>query len=323
MRILGIGGDGHDVSFAVLEDGIPEVLVEKERLTRIKMDRGNAEHSAFENCRELPDIDCVVKAKGESADWHLIEVRLKYEVWHHTAHAAHAFFSSPFERAIIFTMDGGGKEGFGICGGMDRTAFTVWQGMDNKISMLHKFPFRGSEGVNLGGIWSRVTKEVLGLSIGMPLGNQSGTVMAMAAFGDPARFRDYFQLSRPTRDLEDLKKYVGEGQAKFDIAAALQEHTEKVLLAIMKQYPAENICLSGGVALNSVAIGKMLKWFPKSKIYVCPVPYDGGLSIGAAQYVWHNELDGPRIVWQDNVSPYLGYEYSKQDVLDALQRAQS
>ena len=79
---------------------------------------------------------------------------------------------------------------------------------------------------------------------------------------------------------------------------------------ILQKNPSKNLCLSGGVALNSVAVGKFRKWFPDLEgIYVTPTPHDGGLPIGAAQYVWHQILDNPRIKWEDNYTHYLGYVY--------------
>jgi len=319
MKILSIGGDGHDVSFTVLEDGIPTVLVEKERITRVKMAGGRAEAFAAKYCRELNSIDCLVKSRYECASlgetkeqfWSKLKADLTYDVWHHTSHAAHAFYSSHFDSATIFTMDGGGKQG-------ETTAFTVWKGKDTRITPLKIFE---EHKLNLGMMWSRLLRRVLGLRI-MP-GNhtQSGTAMAMSAFGDPRRFRDIFQRPYPVKSeiYKELHKEMTSQQAKFDLSASLQEYTEKVLHYVMQQYPAKNICLSGGTALNSVATAKMLDWFPDSNLYVCPVPYDGGLSIGGAQYVWHHILDNPRISWEDNVSPYLGYQYSREDVLKALE----
>lgn len=315
MKILSIGGDGHDVSFTVLEDGIPTVLVEKERITRVKMARGGAEAFAAKYCRELDSIDCLVKSKQECAEWSKLSADSTYDVWHHTAHAAHAFYSSHFDDATIFTMDGGGKQNGAL------TAFTVWNGKDTRITPLKIFE---EHKLNLGMMWSRLLRRVLGLRI-MP-GNhtQSGTAMAMSAFGDPKYFRDSFQRPYPVNSgmYKELHKEISSRkQARFDLSASLQEYTEKVLRYVMQQYPAKNICLSGGTALNSVATTKMLDWFPDSNIYVCPVPYDGGLSIGGAQYVWHHILGNPRISWKDNVSPYLGYQYSREDVLEALEAA--
>ena len=81
----------------------------------------------------------------------------------------------------------------------------------------------------------------------------------------------------------------------------------------------KNLCLSGGVILNSVFTGKLWEFFPQLKnIYVTPTPHDGGLCIGAAQYVWHNVLDNPRNFWKGSFTPYLGETYSEVEVAEAI-----
>ena len=78
--------------------------------------------------------------------------------------------------------------------------------------------------------------------------------------------------------------------------------------------------MSGGVVLNSVMVGKMYDWFPNvEQIYICPVPYDGGLAIGAAQYVYHQILRNPRVEWNDNCTPNLGCDYNLEDVEKVLE----
>jgi len=67
-------------------------------------------------------------------------------------------------------------------------------------------------------------------------------------------------------------------------------------------------------------MGKMHDWFGIDNMYVCPVPYDGGLAIGSAQYVWHQILDNPRIKWEDDCPSYMGVTYSNEEVLEALKR---
>ena len=68
-------------------------------------------------------------------------------------------------------------------------------------------------------------------------------------------------------------------------------------------------------------VGKIYGWYPHLKqIYVCPVPYDSGLSIGSAQYLWHQILGNPRITWEDNATPYLGSPYEPQYVKDTLRK---
>jgi len=87
---------------------------------------------------------------------------------------------------------------------------------------------------------------------------------------------------------------------------------------------SRNLCLSGGVVLNSSMTGKMFDWY-KGKIdniYVCPVPYDSGLAIGSAQYYWHHVLGNERVKWSDNASPYLGYVYQENVIINELLKFQ-
>ena len=65
--------------------------------------------------------------------------------------------------------------------------------------------------------------------------------------------------------------------------------------------------------------GKLRRWFPQVKdVYIPPIPYDAGLAIGSAQYVWHHVLGNKRIRWYDNYTPYLGRTYDKNIILDAI-----
>tara|TARA_R110002020_G_scaffold22803_7_gene76622 strand:+ start:12 stop:974 length:963 start_codon:yes stop_codon:yes gene_type:complete len=113
---------------------------------------------------------------------------------------------------------------------------------------------------------------------------------------------------------------------KFDIAASLQLATERLAKEVMtpfvEEFKMKNLCLSGGVALNSVMVGKMYDWFDGivENIYVDPIPYDGGLALGSARYVWHHILDNPRIKWEDNSSSYLGTTYNKEDIEETIEQ---
>jgi carbamoyltransferase len=114
-------------------------------------------------------------------------------------------------------------------------------------------------------------------------------------------------------------------QDAFDVAAGIQRATEMVGKEIMtpyiEKYNPKHICMSGGVVLNSVMVGKMYDWFPNvEQIYVCPVPYDGGLAIGSAQYIYHQVLRKPRVKWSDNCTPYLGCNYDSSDIYSELDK---
>ncbi len=347
MKIAGLWS-GHDCSYCVLENGKPVVHDEYERFIREKEPAGDSAGFFIDNYLEFEDVKhfatCYPTSKLTNYDKSykkILEIAEKndgtvYAVGHHESHAANAFFSSNIENATILTLDGGGVER-----NLQTTACTLWSGTGNKIKNLAIFPINT---INFGGVWTRVTRYVFGLQSGWPRGHQAGTVMAMAAFGDRDRFHDDFmkmltidnqiashkphdQPKGPNVGTDPMHPYLNKWatiaknseQDKFDLAAGLQSATEallkQLLESILSQIETKNLCLSGGVSLNSVMMGKIKEWFPEiDEIYIPPTPHDGGLTIGAAQYIWHQILDNPRITWEDNFTPYLGKTYSKNEI---------
>jgi carbamoyltransferase len=252
-----------------------------------------------------------------------------YEPGHHESHAANAFFSSNFDDALIITIDGGGRD-YDKDGNVIITTFTIWRGEGNKIFPVMILP--DSE-INIGEMWNVCTEHIFGLSVGHPIGNQAGSVMAMAVMGNPNKYYGHFayrkgskgKFTPDTFDWQKLRKIASSSEeGRFDVAASLQKITEEIVKNIIQKYvykyKPKNICLSGGVVLNSVMTGKMLNWFDGivENFYVCPVPYDAGLAIGAAQWVYHQKLNMPRVLWEGNCTPYLGELYSREQILTEL-----
>lgn len=349
---------GHDSSFCILEDGVPTIHAELERYIREKEPAGDSISFFKEVC---PDqfkdikyfISCFPTKKTFDHKESFLEIKNIVEgnggqiafMGHHEAHAANAFFSSNFEDAVIITIDGGGVEsqdGFA-------TAMTVFTGKGNKIQRHVTTPLSQ---VNIGGLWTRATRYIFNLQSGWPRGHQAGTVMAMAAMGDAERFKQDFlnmltvelplaSMKPPTQPagantgndpdhpyLHKWRMIADESeQNKFDLAAGLQAATEDYLKnafdQILSSFPNHrNLCLSGGVVLNSVFTGKLLDWYADriDGIYVTPTPHDGGLTIGAAQYLWHQILDNPRIEWSDHCTPYLGEHYNEEQVRSDIEK---
>tara|TARA_R100000458_G_C8272289_1_gene247107 strand:+ start:374 stop:2116 length:1743 start_codon:yes stop_codon:yes gene_type:complete len=278
-------------------------------------------------------------------------------IGHHTAHAANAFYSSNLDEAIIITIDGGGFEVKSQHHPSGRsTGRTAFRGIGNKIEPLymgygepwaskwsgiteevdgretvgfepqHKWVHDTPESIYIGQIWSHYTRDVFGLSAGPPHGHQAGTVMALAALGEPK----YYDAMLPhpmyfKGYAQEIVKQLGD-KGKYDIAASLQKWTEHHIFDFINQViefekqntdgkHIKNLCLSGGVVLNSVMTGKLFDTLGFENIYVCPVPYDAGLCIGSSQYLYHHILDNDRIKWKDNSPTYLGELYGK-DVIE-------
>lgn len=337
MQVAGIYSS-HDCSFAVLDEGVVIAHLELERFARVKEPTEDgfkfyenywAGPKTINHFTEVCDTWKENYAENRKNMFKICEDGGGYhEAGHHQAHAANAFFSSNFDDALIITIDGGGMDRRDD-GSQMITAFTVWEGKGNKIEKVEILEERMS---NVGFTWTNATKYIFGLSTGYPKGAQMGTVMAMAAFGEPKYLDRFVDIVRDTElgvknpsCMVPFAHLAGESeQGAFDVAASLQLATEVVMKELMGKYVSKtssrNLCLSGGVVLNSSMTGKMFDWFKDKidNIYVCPVPYDSGLAIGSAQYYWHHVLGNERVRWKDNASPYLGYVYQENVITNEL-----
>lgn len=253
---------------------------------------------------------------------------------HHECHAANAYFSSPYSSALTISLDGGGldyvpeKDGSisrrYIYGGV----YECFGNTCRRIFYLSDFSF--------GQAWERTTTKLLDLSWG-----EEGTVMAMAGFGESQRFAKVFaephlwlpneqmigaDLAEELREyLRNVRRLVRNDQDRFDIAAALQSSTERRLEQFLRRFivgDVRNICLTGGLFLNCQVTGKIREWFPDIKaVFIPPAPYDGGLSIGAAQLIYHGKLEGARELG-DGIAPFaMGRRYSRMEILSACRSA--
>ena len=228
---------------------------------------------------------------------------------HHYSHAASAFYPSPFDEAIVLTLDGVGEW----------ATTTVAHGKGNKITMLKEIHFPHS----LGLLYSAFTYYT-----GFKVNSGEYKVMGLAPYGKPI-YKDlilknlidlkedgsfklemsYFNfatgLTMTNKKFENLfgqpvRKKEDELLSQFhmDIASSVQAVTEEIVLRltvdIAKEYKVKNLCMAGGVALNCVANGKVLKSKIFENIWVQPAAGDAGGSLGAALAFWHQELNNKR-----------------------------
>jgi len=255
---------------------------------------------------------------------------------HHYSHAASAFFPSPFEEAIILTLDGVGEW----------ATTTVAIGKKNKLEIIKEIHFPHS----LGLLYSAFTYYT-----GFKVNSGEYKVMGLAPYGKP-RFKDliinklmdlkedgsfklnmkYFNYATGlTMTNKNFSKLFGEpvrnsekdllNEFHMDIAASIQAVTEEIVLRIatnlIEKYKIKNLCLAGGVALNCVANGKILDQKIFDNIWIQPAAGDAGGSLGAALAYWYKELDMPRIKYEDKMKgSYLGPKFNEDKIETELKK---
>ena len=249
---------------------------------------------------------------------------------HHLSHAASAFFPSPFEEAAILTMDGVGEW----------ATTTIAIGKKNRIEIKEEINFPHS----LGLLYSAVT-----FYLGFKVNSGEYKVMGLAPYGTPKykdlileklldlkddgsfkmnmnyfdyatglkmtnqKFSNLFGRKRREPEIEQLDQF------HMDIAASVQAVTEEIVLRISKyikdKYKLKNFCMSGGVALNCVANGVILRKKIFENIWIQPASGDAGGSLGAAQAFWFDELNNTRNSGKDTMNgSYLGPCFSNKEI---------
>ncbi len=254
---------------------------------------------------------------------------------HHESHAASAFFPSPFDHAAFLTMDGVGE--------WTTTSFGV--GTGNSLSILGEMNFPHS----LGLLYSAFTYFT-----GFKVNSAEYKVMGLAPYGEPryvqtiydnlidlkedGSFRmnmEYFDYcaglrmtSRKFDALFDGPPRAPESpltQREMDLARSLQDVTEEIMLRMARHVHAvtgeDNLVLAGGVALNCVGNGRILREGPFKQIWIQPAAGDAGGALGAALLIWHMVLGNARTV--DGVhdaqrGSYLGPEYGDEEIESVL-----
>ncbi len=256
---------------------------------------------------------------------------------HHLSHASSAFFPSPFEEAIVLTADAVGEW----------ATTTVAIGKKNNLEVKKEIHFPHS----LGLLYSAFTYYT-----GFKVNSGEYKLMGLAPYGTPiyedkivnnlidikedGTFRldqTYFNyavgLTMTSKKFHNLfgqeprnSKKDQLTQFHMDIAASIQKVTEDIMIKLAKSLRAEfkisNLCLAGGVALNCVANGKILKEKIFDNIWIQPAAGDAGGSLGAALALWHVEQNNPRKINpnDDMQGSYLGPEYSQKEIENELDK---
>lgn len=249
---------------------------------------------------------------------------------HHQAHAASAFFPSPYEKAAVMCLDGVGEW----------ASTSVWLGDGNKLIPQWEMDFPHS----LGLLYSAFTYYT-----GFKVNSGEYKLMGLAPYGDPiyvdlimdnlldlkedGTFRldmSYFSyatgLTMTNKKFAALfgaparKAETNLGQKEMDIAASIQKVTEIVVQrlaeTVKKELDVDYLCLAGGVALNCVSNGKLLRTGLFDDIWIQPAAGDAGGALGAALSVWYEYLDNPRIANPEDSmkGSYLGCSYDDDEI---------
>ena len=258
---------------------------------------------------------------------------------HHYSHAASAFFSSPFEKALVLTFDGVGE--------WETTS--VYKGENNKLTPVKMINYPNS----LGLLYSAFT-----YFCGFKVNSGEYKLMGLAPYGNPIfteiikdelvdikedgsfrlndKFFNYSIGLTMTNDafsnlfkIKPRKAGSKIDQVYMDIAASIQVVLEEIILKIVttvsKEHKYENLCLAGGVALNCVANGKILKNKIFKNIWIQPASGDAGGALGAAQGFYYEKLNNKRVVNKNDAmkNTYLGPKFDNTKIEKDLKNSKA
>ena len=256
---------------------------------------------------------------------------------HHLSHAAHTFYTSPFEESTILTVDGVGEW----------STTSLGYAKNNSIKLTHDIRWPHS----LGLFYSAFT-----YFLGFQVNEGEYKLMGLASYGKPKYYdkimdnlidvkddgsihlnMKYFAFTYDkvmTNDIfsklfeiEPRKKDEKAQQIHYDIGASAQKVLEEILLKmanhVYEKFKIKNLCLGGGVALNGVANYRILKEGPFDNVHVPPSPGDAGSAVGCAQYLYYIYHKNPRIIEKDpakviSESVYVGTSYSDEEIREFL-----
>ena len=276
-----------------------------------------------------------LKKVQESFNTHSTDISNLLFSEHHLSHAAAAFYPSPFEEAVILCMDGVGEW----------ATTSAWIGKGKEINPIWEISFPHS----LGLLYSAFTYYC-----GFKVNSGEYKLMGLAPYGEPrfveqiknnlidikedGTFRldiSYFQYHRGFRmTSKKFHKLFGKPPRKgeteltqfhMDLAASIQVVTEEIVLklsyALRQETGIKNICLAGGVALNCVANGKLLREKIFDEIWIQPASGDAGSALGAALVGWHQHQNQERFVNKNDSmkGTYLGPEFSNNEIINYLE----
>lgn len=360
MRILGLNISPHDRSAALIENGKILMAIEEERLTRVRYcinydtSKYNLRSEAkyFDSNFLNPSTDFLTEKIDEFLKYFSqrednkinrfdliigsnllgtkVPINNYINIGHHLAHAAHAFYTSPYKEAAILVIDGSGD------------------GWGNQYEVVSLYTARGNRLYPLEKITGQInhsTNTIIALtnSVGVAYQNASvlcgfgpfgeGKLMGLSSYDRPRYVNEFMRFCRRRDtyyeiDNLGLYKYIKEiirgkkGWEDFtDIAASAQEMINRLVVFYAKRLNQitgqDNLCYAGGVALNVIANTEILQQSGFKRVYIPSAPGDNGISIGASLYGYFLAKN-ERHITPDMPSAYLGYEYEDREIMLAV-----
>ncbi|MBL8178482.1 MAG: carbamoyltransferase [Bryobacterales bacterium] len=334
MIIVGMAGAHAKAACALVRNGHLAAAVEEQKLSRQKQVGGLPEHSlafCLKQAKVQPqDVDFValVRPVAGTLDARLhLELRQRFPnsqlvvVDHHMAHAAAAYYLSPFDDAAVLTLDRAG----------DLRCGALWQAKGTEIGLRRELYFPDS----LGHLYGRVTQL-----LGFTPGSDEHKVQWLSAAGDnrfvdvfssilsaqqwPRLDRSYFDGDRIGHGGFSARFYTELGLADGEtpppdlhahIAAGVQRATEQAVIRIAGK--GERLCLGGGLGLNALLVEALERCGNWREVYVQPAAGNAGSAIGAAAFAWHHSCRESGRIRLDHL--FLGPEFSPEEIKQVLE----
>ncbi|OGY35162.1 MAG: hypothetical protein A3E36_00610 [Candidatus Andersenbacteria bacterium RIFCSPHIGHO2_12_FULL_45_11b] len=363
MTILGLSLSPHDSSAAIVENGKVSIAIEEERLSHvrhcIKYDNSQynlkSEAKYFDSNFLNPSIDSLRKKinrfykyfkqgnkhieeqvsmiVGSNLTGTNVPVDNYININHHLAHAAHAFYTSPYTEAAVLVIDGAGDY-------FDDSFETVslYSAHGGSLHLLEKVTGQINHSTNTiialsnsVGVLYQNTASLCGFG---PFGE--GKLMGIASYGKPRyvkKFSKYCVKKDTYYQIDNIGLYRciaktvnrDTGQKNIaDVASSVQKIINNVVLFYARRIKEvtghRNLCYAGGVALNAIANTKILEKSGFKRVYIPSAPGDNGVSIGAALY-GHYQINGNQKKISSGVPPvYLGYKYNDKVLTQAINK---
>jgi len=333
MVILGLGGLLSNAACAVLKNGEIQAAIEENKLSRIPGRPTSLPEASVEECLRLAkashaDVECVAVvrpfARGRESDFHLA-LRSQFPnaeivvVEHHQAHAASAFFASPFEEATVLTLDHAG----------DFRCGARWHGQGSQLFVEREWYYPDS----LGRLYGAVT-ELLGFRAGadehkVQWLSTSGDGQFTSAFreivSDAARLDpSFFDANRSTAGGFSSKLFARLGLKDEHhippalapaVAHALQQTIEETVTSLAGS--GENLCLAGGLFFNALLVDHLERCGHWKNVFVQPAAGNAGTALGAVFHVWHQVRRHARRA--SGGSLLLGPSYGPDEIKQVLE----